>query len=223
MLEKFLPPLISLTRAESFIFKHLTAISVIKYMQTNLLWRGREYYSLENCLVDGTPDAFTIKSTIIGYYQEKIYRLEYSIQTNKAWRTLAVEINSWHDNQTQRIHFKGDGEGNWTDDGKTIEAFTGCIDVDIPLTPFTNTLPINRLKLSKGQTQEIKVIYFDILEKKISAVRQKYTCISPTSYYYENVPNDFEATIEVDKSGFVVDYPDLFVRKAAQSSNYNKL
>ncbi len=76
---------------------------------------------------------------------------------------------------------------------------------------------------TKDQTQEIKVIYFDILEKKISAVGQKYTCISPTSYHYENVPNDFEATIEVDELGFVVDYPELFVRKAAQSSNYNKL
>lgn len=189
-------------------------------MQTNLLWRGREYFSLENCLVDGAKNGFTIKSTIVGCNEEKIYRVEYTIQTNKAWQTLSVEIDGWHDNHIQHFHFKGDGKGNWTENGKTLEKFAGCIDVDIPLTPFTNTLPINRLKLTKDQTEEIKVIYFDILDKKISAVRQKYTCISPTSYHYENVPNDFEATIEVDELGFVVDYPTLFVRKAALSSGY---
>lgn len=189
-------------------------------MQTNLLWRGREYYSLENCLVENKPDGVIVKSTIIGYYEEKIYRVEYTIQTNAAWETISVEINSWHDNQSQHAHFISDRQGNWTENGKIIEAFAGCIDVDIPLTPFTNSLPINRLKLSKDQTQEIKVIYCDILEKQISAVRQKYTCISPTSYHYENVPNDFEATIEVDDSGFVVDYPALFVRKAALGSSY---
>lgn len=192
-------------------------------MQTNLLWRGREYYSLENCLVDSTPNGFLIKSTIVGYYEEKIYRVEYTIQTNNAWETLSVEIDSRHDNQTQYVHFKGDGKGNWTEDGKPLERFSGCIDVDIPLTPFTNTLPINRLKLSKGKTQEIKVIYCDILEKMIRPVKQKYTCLSKTSYHYENVPNDFEATITVDESGFVVDYPLLFVRKAVLNSSYKKL
>jgi uncharacterized protein len=190
-------------------------------MQTNLLWHGREYYSLENCLVDTTSSGSVVKSTIIGYYQDKIYQVEYTIQTNKAWQTSSVEIKSWHNNKYQHVHFIGDGQGNWTENGKAIEAFTGCIDVDIPLTPFTNTLPINRLKLKKDQTQEIKVLYCDILDKKISAVKQKYACISPTSYHYENVPNDFEATIEVDDSGFVVDYPELFVRKAVLSSSYN--
>jgi uncharacterized protein len=189
-------------------------------MQTNLLWRGREYYSLENCLVDGTPGGFIIKSTIVGYYEEKIYRVEYTIQTNKAWQTLSVEIDSRHDNHIQHFNFKGDGHGNWSENGKTLEKFAGCIEVDIPLTPFTNTLPINRLKLTKGQTQEIKVIYFDILAKQITAVRQKYTCISPTSYHYENIPNDFEATIEVDELGLVVDYPELFIRKAVSNSSY---
>nr|WP_294796502.1 putative glycolipid-binding domain-containing protein [uncultured Mucilaginibacter sp.] len=189
-------------------------------MQTNLLWQGREYFSLESCLVDSALDGCIINSAIVGYYQEKIYRVEYIIKTNTLWQTLFVEITAWHDNEKQNVVLKGDGNGNWTMNGKTMAEFAGCIDVDIPLTPFTNTLPINRLKQGKDQTQKIKVIYCDILEKKISAVRQKYTCISPTSYHYENVPNDFEATIEVDDLGFVVDYPELFVRKAAMSSNY---
>jgi hypothetical protein len=87
--------------------------------------------------------------------------------------------------------------------------------VDIPLTPFTNTLPINRLNLNQGQAQETHVIYCDLLEHQIKPVRQKYTCLSGTEYHYENVPNDYEVIIQVDESGLVVDYPSLFVRKTA--------
>ena len=63
-------------------------------------------------------------------------------------------------------------------------------------------------------------LYIAILAASIKPVSQKYTCLSATSYHYENVPNDFEATIQVDDLGFVVDYPSLFVRKAALNTHY---
>jgi len=189
-------------------------------MQTNLLWTGREYYSLENCLVTDKTSGAEVNSVIIGYYDEKIYKIEYRIITNQNWETVFFEIISQHSNQTQSIRFEGDGKGNWVSNHKQADQFTGCIDIDIPLTPFTNTLPIRRLNLSQNQTQEIKVIYCDLLEQQVKVVCQRYTCLSNTEYHYENVPNDFEATIEVDNDGFVIDYPSLFVRKAALKTNY---
>ena len=189
-------------------------------MQINILWTGREYYSLENCLVNTTDTGSEITSNIIGYYDEKIYSVEYKILTNENWETTLLEINSRHSNQTQLIRLESDGKGNWESKGKKAEQFNGCIDVDIPLTPFTNTLPIKRLDLTPGQEQEIDVIYCDLLELQIKRVRQKYTCLSNTEFHYENVPNDFEATITVDESGLVIDYPALFKRKAALMTGY---
>lgn len=189
-------------------------------MQTNLIWTGREYYSLENCLINITAIGSEIASTIIGSYEEKIYRVEYRIKTNQNWETVFFEIDSRHSNQNQLIRFEGDGKGNWKSNGKKADQFKGCIDVDIPLTPFTNTLPIRRLNLSQNQTQEIQVIYCDLLEQQIKPVYQRYICLSNTEYHYENVPNDFNATIQVDESGFVVDYPSLFVRTAALKTHF---
>ena len=183
-------------------------------MQTNILWTGREYYSLENCLIDDISTGSQINSTIVGSYEGKIYKVEYHIKTNENWETIFFEIDYRIGNQHQKIRLTGDGKGNWTNDGKKAEQFNGCIDIDIPLTPFTNTLPIRRLQLAQHQSQEIQVIYCDLLEQKTIPVRQKYTCLSATEYHYENIPNDFEATILVDGSGFVVDYPSLFVRSA---------
>ncbi|HMF72577.1 MAG TPA: putative glycolipid-binding domain-containing protein, partial [Flavitalea sp.] len=82
------------------------------------------------------------------------------------------------------------------------------------------TLPVNRLKLHTNDERQIQVIYVDVLKRKIKQIRQKYTRLSNTVYLYENVPNDFEAKIEVDELGLVVDYPGLFVRTAILKTNY---
>ena len=189
-------------------------------MQTNILWTGREYYSLENCLVNTTNSGSEIDSTIIGSYEGKIYRVEYHIKTNYLWETVFLELHSRHSNQQQHFIFEGDGKGNWTANGKQAIDLSGCIDVDIPLTPFTNTLPINRLRLSRREERQIKVIYVDVLKNQINPVAQKYVCLSEKRFHYENVPNDFAATIEVDDLGLVVNYPSLFVRTAALTTSY---
>jgi hypothetical protein len=178
----------------------------------NLLWTGREYYSLENCLVTTTKQGFHVRSVIVGQYEGVIYKVDYDIQTNADWETLAVSIRSQQNNQQAHYQFESDGKGNWKNNEHPEIDFKGCIDVDIPLTPFTNTLPINRLKLKEKEEQIIRVIYFDLLQQKIIPVQQKYIRLSGNVYKYENIPNDFEAKITVDEDGFVVDYPSLFVR-----------
>lgn len=183
-------------------------------MQTNILWTGREYYSLENCQVNEQENGAEITSTIIGSYEGKLYKVEYHIRTNAHWQTVLLELTSHVNNKPLTIKLEGNGKGNWTYNGKEAEQFRNCIDVDIAVTPFTNTLPIRRLQPEQDQPQEIQVIYCDLLNQVIKPVRQKYTRLSNNEYHYENIPNDFEATIKVDDSGLVIDYPGLFVRTA---------
>ena len=189
-------------------------------MQTNILWSGIEYNSLENCLVKTTDTGAEINSVIVGGYGEKIYRVEYQIQTNQNWETIFVEIKSQHSNTCDHFTFESDAKGNWILNGNPKNQFQGCIDVDIPLTPFTNSLPIKRLNMQKGDVSEIYVLYVDLLERQIIPVRQKYIRHSNNGYHYENIPNDFEANIEVDEHGYVVDYPSLFTRAASVNSNF---
>jgi hypothetical protein len=190
-------------------------------MQRNILWAGREYHSLENCLVNATQTGFEVNSTIIGEYDRKIYKVEYRIRTNRNWETVLLEIKSQHSSHREHLILKSDTKGNWTANGRQANQFNGCIDVDIPLTPFTNTLPINRLRLVPKEERQISVIYLDLLKHQVKPVYQKYTRLSRTEFQYENVPNDFEAKIEVDELGLVVDYPALFVRTAMLETNYH--
>ncbi len=183
-------------------------------MQTNLLWTGLVHQSLEHCIVtaeDAGPEAL---STIVGSHQGVAYTVDYHIKTNAGWQVLFADISCRLNDRTYALELKGD-DGRWWINGGYAPQFEGCIDIDIPLTPFTNTLPIRRLGLAAGEEQEIEVLYLDLLEEQIRPVRQRYRRLSATRYHYENVPNDFEADIRIDESGFVIDYPSLFIRTAA--------
>ena len=189
-------------------------------MQSTLIWTGIEYYSLEHCLAQTGPDANLINSVIVGVYEQKPYRVSYEITTDHMWRTMEVKLQSFHHNQHLIEVLTSDGKGNWKRNGEWAEAYEGCIDVDLPLTPFTNTLPIKRLKMVPGEEQLIKVIYLDVLANEFRVVNQQYRRVSESTYHYENIPNDFEADIAVDEAGFVENYPQLFKRTIKTGSNF---
>ena len=186
-------------------------------MRTNLLWKASQYPSLENCLVTDTQSGWDISSTITGGEQGRIFNIEYQLCVNKQWFTKSIRIISTIDGVTETFNYLSDQRGNWQADGTSTDLFAGCFDVDLPLTPFTNTLPINRLQLRLNQSQIIRVVYLDLIGGEIKPVTQKYTRLSEYSYKYENVPNDFEANVSVDEFGFVTDYPGLFERIAIRT------
>lgn len=189
-------------------------------MQQNLIWKGIEYHSLENCIVDSGEKGIMVQSTIAGYYEGDIYKVDYLLHANPQWETERVEVTCQLRNVIDKISLRSAMKGKWWLDDEPAPQFDGCTDVDITLTCFTNSLPINRLDFGSGESHQIKVVYIDILENSVTPTSQKYTRINSHTYKFENVPNDFEALIETDGSGLVVFYPELFERTIILNSNY---
>lgn len=179
-------------------------------MEKNITWEGIEYHSIEHCGLSIADTGISIKSSVNGNYKDFIYQLDYQVNTNRFWEILFFEIRAQVNDRTTVLSFSSDGKGNWFANALPVGDFTGCTDIDISLTPFTNSLPINRLKLLTGQQQKIRVIYIDVLAGQVKPVEQRYEKLSSTQYKYENIPNDFEATISIDESGLVIAYPALF-------------
>ena len=182
------------------------------FMQWSILWQGRQNDSREHCLINSNESGIKVDSVIIGKQADLIYRVEYSLLLDLNWQTLSFSISSLHNRVIQRIEYSSDGKGNWMDGDKPVPRLEGCLDIDLPLTPFTNSLPINRLKQQIGQESDVRVIYIDLLAEKISPLTQKYKRTGEGEYHYQNVPNDFEALIRTDHEGFVTDYPGLFLQ-----------
>jgi uncharacterized protein len=83
-------------------------------------------------------------------------------------------------------------------------------------TPFTNTLPIGRLGLEQGESEELTVTYVRVPELLVGPQRQRYGCLEAQAdgglYRLEVLPSGFTAELPVDAEGLVIDYPGLFRR-----------
>jgi hypothetical protein len=187
-------------------------------MQTNITWTGQLYHSIEHCTWEDSATGNEIVSTITGTYENKIYTVEYRIETNVNWETKSVRIHTKIDN-TEDVTALEKIDEKWFLNGVLTDEFNAIYDIDISLTPFTNTLPVRRLKLMEYEKQVIAVIYFDVLEKQIKPVKQIYTRLTGDKYRYENYDKSFTADIHTDEDGLVKDYPTLFEMTAKQSAN----
>jgi hypothetical protein len=180
-------------------------------MNRHIFWAGRVYDSREHCVIRHNSEGFVIQSTIVGSYEQKVYTIMYHIQTNAHWECLDFTVDSQINDSQMRRSWHRENKHWKNESGDILPEFDDCLDLDISLTPFTNTLPINRLHLNDGEKRQIKVIYFDILDVQVKPARQYYTCIDQSSYNFQTDDSDFEATIAVDDDGIVMDYPGLFV------------
>ncbi|GGG90018.1 hypothetical protein GCM10007415_25460 [Parapedobacter pyrenivorans] len=177
------------------------------------LWQGKYYNSLEHCIIQLDEEGVKIDSAIVGHLDNQIYSIVYFIDTNQSWEVQHFSINAKINSSPFQVEGRK-ANGHWSINGSVVNDFSTCTDIDISLTPLSNSFPINRLKLEDGQQAHIDVIYIDVLEQNIAARSQKYSRLSAERYKYENVPNDFEAVITIDKSGLVISYPELFERIA---------
>jgi hypothetical protein len=174
-----------------------------------LIWRGIHYQSFEYFNLNTKEESYRAESRIIGCYEDNIYTLDYRILVDKDWIVKDFLIES-EINRVKRTFSGKRNQNQWEINGVVNSEFNNFKFIDISLTPFTNTLPINNLKLSESDSQKIDVIYIDVLNHHIRPVQQQYTRTAVNKYLYENIETDFKAEISVDESGLVSTYPELF-------------
>ncbi|WP_340066659.1 putative glycolipid-binding domain-containing protein [Ascidiimonas aurantiaca] len=178
-----------------------------------IIWRRDDESSTSETLqFKKYGKGFIVKSTVNGILESQPILMEYQIIINRDWVVKEVEIKSLL-GELNKITLKSDLNGKWYDvENQEISELNGCIDIDISITPFTNTLPIKRLGNSLEQRTKITVLYFDIKNWEYKKVKQYYTKLTDNLYKYEGVFRNFVADIPIDNSGFVTTYPKLFKR-----------
>lgn len=180
-------------------------------MIKNIIWKGLAAESLEHCCIY-YKDLISVRSSIIGHHQFLPFKMDYEIELDQQWVIRSFLIRSSLFNMDQTLSLKHDGYGKWYGESKEWKTLEGCMDIDISVSPFTNTLPINRLRPSIGESNAIDVVYIDIPSFRISKASQQYTHIGEHVHRFTNAEGDFTADIQVDNDGLVVHYPGLFER-----------
>lgn len=175
------------------------------------MWSALSWPATEHLLLRADGDGVHADGVIVAL-DGRPTRVVYRIEAGPDWavRRLSLATNGEPDLVLERR----DGD-RWYDAGGTERTdLAGCVDVDIALTPFTNTLPIRRLGLAVGAASaDLRIIYVQVDRGLTSeAVDQRYVRLADDSYRYSS--GDFTADLTVDADGFVVDYPELWRRIA---------
>ena len=189
-------------------------------LDRDIYWSPWEDPGLEHLHLTVSPDGVEALGLILRMREGRHFRCRYELQTDPEWRrrslTFAV-MPAGSGGPPKRVEIESDGQGNWRVDGERRADLAGCSDVDIQVSPFTNSLPIRRLGLAEGESAEISAAYLWVPELKVEADAQRYTRLEDDGaaggrYRYDAVGDDFTAELPVDGDGLVMDYPDLFRR-----------
>lgn len=175
-------------------------------------WQPETGDGMEHLVLHESADRVLAESVVVGRADGRAFAAHYRIACEPPWRVREVEVRLI--GTGQRLVLRSDGAGRWTDgSGTPLPDLTQAIDVDLQVSPFTNTLPIRRLGLETGASAEITTAWVRFPDLAVLPDAQRYTCLEPLGRYrYEALDSDFTSEIEVDGDGLVTRYPGLFRR-----------
>ena len=173
-----------------------------------VLWRRLDVAGLERCVLWRERDGWALTGTLV--VEKPFVDLRYEVRCDERWRTRAATARMRADADQREVDLAADAEGRWRRDGSEIDALRGCADVDLQLTPATNTLPIRRLDLALGAEAEVNAAWLRFPALDLVPLRQRYARIGPRTYRYESP--GFTAELSVDELGLVTRCGELWER-----------
>ena len=185
-------------------------------MRREVMWSAWDEPGLGHLRLVRHDDDIVADGMVIGVTEGRPFRVTYEVRCDVGWRVRAVRVGV-PGPEPPEVDLLSDGEGNWTTpDGRAVSELDGCLDVDISVTPFTNTLPIRRLGLMPTESAKISIAYIQGTRLQAWPEPQRYTCLKKDNqgglYSFQSLDGEFTADLPVDADGLVLDYPGLFRR-----------
>ena len=180
------------------------------------LWRTADCASLDIMRLHSFDQGYLLNGHVLTVFAGRPHEVHYAIVCDHGWATREAHVVLAHDDDSRTIHLRRDALARWWQGERLIDELAGAMDVDISVTPATNTLPIRRLSLAIGHAAPADAAWIRIPEMVIERLPQHYTRTSEHGYRYESGNGEFTAALTVDDNGVVMRYGELWERIAPQ-------
>lgn len=186
-------------------------------MNRDIYWKSINSVGLEHLSLVNTDDGIEATGLVLNDNDPNPIRLHYRINCDKSYHVETTEIECLYP-KTGSLTLSRTKGVRWINEyGEHFPEIEGCTDIDISATPFSNTLPIQRLELDIGEYSRISVAYISIPNLTINCCAQGYTRLDDfpngnLCYRYENHSSGYSTELRVDTDGLVIDYPNTFER-----------
>ena len=184
-----------------------------------VFWQRTDAAGAELFRLAQGPDGVRLSGKILAAPEGAPLHVEYVIECGPSFETRAVSVAIEGEAGRRTLALQAETAGVWRHDGHVVPALVGCIDVDLGLSPSTNTLPIRRLgllDLPPGTAREVTAAWIGFPGLELEALPQRYPRLEGRRLRYEGLASGFTAEIEVDEDGLVVEYPPAWRRVTPQ-------
>jgi hypothetical protein len=191
-----------------------------------VLWQRIDSPGSEWCTLEREPEGWRVRGIVLAAVDTVPVLVQYAVALASDWSTRAVEIvmRSGNASQLRELRLTVDPEQRWQIEREPSldpsmpqddpMALHGLTDVDLGITPATNTLPIRRLDPAIGEAVAVTAAWVRFPELTIEPLPQRYIRLAERRYRYESAGGAFVTEIEVDELGLVTRYEGGWQRVA---------
>jgi uncharacterized protein len=173
------------------------------------VWSGGELPLMELTSLWTTSHGPVLTGQVTGV-QELPFTARYRVECDAAWYTRSVWISLECPPVVRELHIAVSLAQEWTVNGERDTGLDGLFDVDIQVTPSTNTLPIRRLGMASGKRYDVTPAWVQVPSLVIAPLLQQYICVDKHHLRYG--AGDFRADLEVDEHGLIERYGNFWRR-----------
>jgi hypothetical protein len=190
-------------------------------MARDIVWEWLDRPGLEHLSIEIGPAAIRAQGLVLVQLGTTPVRVAYAVDLDGSWRFERARLTVERDGGSKVLAIERAADGRWTVDGQARPDLAPCIDIDIMATPFTNSLPIRRLRFEPDRAQTLWMAYIRLPELTVEPAAQDYTRLDaadpPTRFRYRSRATGFTAELEVDDDGLVLEYPGIWRRRSGMT------
>ncbi len=175
-----------------------------------ILWRSPYFLGHEACRLFFLNSHWHLAGTAVFSHNQQPCRLDYQVVCDPDWNTQSGKVVGWLGHTNIDIDLTVNPDHQWQMNGIEQPQVAGCIDLDLNFSPATNLLPIRRLSLAIGQEAEVKAAWLRFPGFEVEPLLQLYRHVDESTYRYESAGGQFVADLQVNQTGFVMNYPGIW-------------
>ena len=182
-------------------------------MERTLVWKPWHTPGVENLRLSRNASGIHATSHLMEVIKGDSIAASYLIDCDQHWqfRRLWIKV----ENHGQRsLCLRRDEQGNWLLDGVPRPDLQGCQHVMLSASPFTHTPILQCCRLQAKQSEELRVVYIDLLTLQIEPRLQRYECLSQSpdeNLYYSQTEGCLDEELEVDGQTLLVNSNERYM------------
>lgn len=180
-----------------------------------VLWQSFHTPGVERCRLHRLSDGWGLAGTVVLALDDAPAEVTWRVECDEGWRTRRVVVDLQAGHESRSLALRVGEHRRWWRGDEELEQLRGCVDVDISVTPATNTLPIRRLALATGESAALVAAWVRFPALTVEPLAQRYTRVDTHHYRYEG-SSGVGYEIEVDAWDMARRYGDLWASVAAR-------